>query len=659
MKISIILFIVISFFAFNFNLNANTITISTSTNWSSIISGSGTGGQPNSSDAISVIFGATLIINVANGSCASVQLGSLFLGAGTLAFNSNSQLTVSGALTLGAFLGSSGTINMTSGGILKIGGSFTAPTIGTFTPGIGTIEYNGASGQTVLSFSALGNQAYNNLTINNSAGSSLGGAITINGAYTPTAGSLRLAGQTLTLAGTIGTIVTGTLTGSNTSSLIINGSGNMTLPSISGGLSSLTLNRGNNSIITLSSNVTVYNTLTFSTTSGNITTGANTLTLGDATTGMGTFTDNAGATTGVITGKFARYFTTTINSSPILFPVGDVSANSSPRTASIKFTTAPSTAGILTAQYISGDAGNGNTGPLTDSGPYTVDTYSHAGYWQIDAGTLAGGNYTILISPVGFTGMSVYANLRVLKRPSSGGVWTLQGIQVPGTSAPTASRSTLSGFSQFALGGNTIDNPLDGPLPVELTTFSANIIGRDVNLNWITASEQNNSGFEIQKQYSVSGSPYSDWAKIAFVNGNGTKTTPTDYTYEDKNLNTGKYKYRLIQIDYNGNFEYFNLNNEIVIGTPNKFDISQNYPNPFNPITKIDYQIPENGKVKLIIYDMLGREIKNLVNESKQSGYYSAEFDASSFSSGIYIYRLSFVGVNNTFLITKKMTLIK
>jgi hypothetical protein len=246
-----------------------------------------------------------------------------------------------------------------------------------------------------------------------------------------------------------------------------------------------------------------------------------------------------------------------------------------------------------------------------------------------------------------------------LKRPSSGGVWTLQGTQVPGTSAPTASRSTLSGFSQFALGGNTVDNPLDGPLPVELTTFSVNTIDRDVKLNWVTASEQNNSGFEIQKQYSVSGSPYSDWAKIEFVNGNGTKNTPTDYTFEDKNLNTGKYKYRLKQIDYNGNFEYFNLNSEIVIGTPNKFDISQNYPNPFNPVTKIDYPIPENGKVKLIIYDMLGREIKNLVNESKQSGYYSAEFDATSLSSGIFIYRLSFEGINNTFLITKKMTLIK
>ena len=217
MKTLIKLLIVITFFAFNFNLYANSITISTNTNWSSIISGSGTGGQPNSSDAITVNLGATLTVNVANGSCASIQLGSLFLGAGTLTFNANSQVIVSGAVTLGVLFGNTGSINMTSGGTLKIGGSFTAPTIGTFSPGIGTIEYNGAASQTVQSYSALGNQAYNNLIISNSSGVTLGGDITVNGTYTPTAGALSLAGHVLTLAGTVGTIGTGTTTGSSTS----------------------------------------------------------------------------------------------------------------------------------------------------------------------------------------------------------------------------------------------------------------------------------------------------------------------------------------------------------------------------------------------------------------------------------------------------------
>ena len=113
--------------------------------------------------------------------------------------------------------------------------------------------------------------------------------------------------------------------------------------------------------------------------------------------------------------------------------------------------------------------------------------------------------------------------------------------------------------------------------------------------------------------------------------------------------------YRLKQIDFNGNFEYFNLSNEVIIGIPSKFELSQNYPNPFNPSTKITFALPNDGKVSLKIYDMTGKEVMLLVNEVKTAGYYSDSFNASSLSSGIYFYTLS----ADNFTATKKMMLVK
>ena len=620
------------------SIGSNTLTIN---NAISTSSGSLTGGSTSN-----IIIGDA-------GAAANTTLPAVNLN--NLTLNRANGLTLGGAVTV------SGTLTLTNGALsignntLTINNSIVT-TSGSLTGGSTSniiIGDAGSAANTTLPAVNL-----NNLTLNRANGLTLGGAVTINGAYTPTAGALSLSGKTLTLAGTMGTIGTGTIIGSSTSSLIINGSGNMTLPSISAGLSSFTLNMGNNSsILTLSSNVTIYNTLTFSTTSGNINTGTNTLTLGDVSTNSGTFSNSAGSSTGVITGKFARYITAG-NVSALNFPVGDVTSNSAPRTVTIQYSSGPATPGTLTAQYITGDPGFNSTGTLTDAG-YTVNTYSHIGYWQMTAGTLSGGTYNITISPVGFTGMSVYANLRVLKRTLSTDPWALPGNQVNGTSAPTAGRSSLSGFSQFALGGNTIDNPLDGPLPVELTTFSANTIDRDVKLNWITATEQNNSGFELQRQNSVSNNQYSNWEKIGFIKGSGTKSTPTNYSYNDTKLNTGKYKYRLKQIDYNGNFEYFNLNSEIIIGTPNKFDISQNYPNPFNPTTKIDYNLPFESQVSIKVYDISGREVKTLVNETKQAGYYTVDFSGNDFASGMYFYRITAENNGQKIVMMKKMLMIK
>jgi hypothetical protein len=120
-------------------------------------------------------------------------------------------------------------------------------------------------------------------------------------------------------------------------------------------------------------------------------------------------------------------------------------------------------------------------------------------------------------------------------------------------------------------------------------------------------------------------------------------------------LNTGVYDYRLKQVDYNGNFEYFNLNNEVNIGIPVKFGLSQNYPNPFNPSTKINYDLPLDGKVTLKIFDIAGKEVSTLINEFRSAGYYTINFKADNLSSGIYLYILT----SNDLVLTKKMLIVK
>lgn len=203
---------------------------------------------------------------------------------------------------------------------------------------------------------------------------------------------------------------------------------------------------------------------------------------------------------------------------------------------------------------------------------------------------------------------------------------------------------------------STFEISEDQPLPVELQSFTAaNVNTRNVKLTWITATETNNAGFKIER--SESSVQPAEWKEARYMPGKGTITTPTTYTYEDIKLNSGKYKYRLKQMDNNGNFTYYNLSSEIEVGIPKKFNISQNYPNPFNPTTKIDFDLPQDARVKITVYDVLGREMKSLINEFRKAGYHTVTFTASNFSSGTYFYRFETEGGNN--VMTKKMMVVK
>ncbi|MEO8666392.1 MAG: Cys-Gln thioester bond-forming surface protein [Ignavibacteria bacterium] len=193
-----------------------------------------------------------------------------------------------------------------------------------------------------------------------------------------------------------------------------------------------------------------------------------------------------------------------------------------------------------------------------------------------------------------------------------------------------------------------------GALPVELASFTSSVSGRDLTLNWSTVSELNNYGFEIERADLSAG-----WMKIGFVNGSGTSSTEKIYSFTERNLNSGRCQYRLKQIDYNGNFEYFNLSSDVVVGVPSQFSVSQNYPNPFNPSTKINYDIPVSGKVSVKVFDISGKEVASLVDGVQSAGYYTVLLNAGSLSSGIYFYNVNVEGEGQNFVMTKKMMLVK
>ncbi len=191
-----------------------------------------------------------------------------------------------------------------------------------------------------------------------------------------------------------------------------------------------------------------------------------------------------------------------------------------------------------------------------------------------------------------------------------------------------------------------------GTLPVELTSFTANANLNSVTLNWNTASEINNHGFEIQRN---SGSGF---ATVAFVQGHGTTTQPQSYSYADQNVDPGHYTYRLKQMDFQGSSQY---SAEVSVDVfPVTYSLEQNYPNPFNPTTLINFNLRVDSKVSLNVFNILGQKVAQVVNGSLTAGNHQYNFDASNLSSGIYLYRLDATGIDgSTFSAVKKMMLTK
>lgn len=229
---------------------------------------------------------------------------------------------------------------------------------------------------------------------------------------------------------------------------------------------------------------------------------------------------------------------------------------------------------------------------------------------------------------------------------------------------------TVTGFVRFALHYQIFDGGASGNysnyigidlvrvrgvgfIPVELTSFTATANNNDVVLNWATATEKNNEGFEIQRKNG------NEFTTVGFVKGNGTTTEPQSYSFVDRNLNAGKYSYRLKQIDFDGTSD-FSKTVEVEILNPKEFSLSQNFPNPFNPSTKINFSLAIDSKVSLKVFNVLGQEISTLLNGNLSAGNHEINFNADGMNSGVYFYKLEAAGIDGTnFNSVRKMILSK
>ncbi len=209
----------------------------------------------------------------------------------------------------------------------------------------------------------------------------------------------------------------------------------------------------------------------------------------------------------------------------------------------------------------------------------------------------------------------------------------------------------------YAVGGLGIILRYDDTsyVPVELISFEGRIAKNEITLSWITASELNNQGFEIERSCDRT-----NWETIGFINGKGTTTKINYYFFVDHKPLEGEINYRLKQVDYAGTFIFSKTVTIYFENTPLIFELLQNYPNPFNAVTRISFSIPVDSKVKLEIFDVLGKEVKTIINKDIIKGNYNIDFDASDLNSGVYFYRVMAEGINGKrYDLTKKMIVTK
>ncbi|MDR3665454.1 MAG: T9SS type A sorting domain-containing protein [Ignavibacteriaceae bacterium] len=411
------------------------------------------------------------------------------------------------------------------------------------------------------------------------------------------------------------------------------------------------LNINNSAGVTLNSSTKLVRaTLNLST--GNLsTTSSNLLILGSGSSITG------GSTSSFVNGPMA-FANKSISPVTLVFPVGK-GANYSPVT--LYLTQSAIDSSVYIAELF-------NSQPVANILPGTLDKVSSVAYYVISesSGGSSFTNGSILLNYSSNDGVTDAANLRIAKGSGTGtGTWTDLGGT--GTGIPTGTITSTISFIDLTT--NTIftyANHTGGsnPLPVELSSFTLSNKSRSVQINWTTSTENNCSKFEIERTSAETiGEPFS-WVTSGSIPASGSSTSINNYSFTEKNLQSGRYLFRLKIIDYDGSYKFSSILG-VEIALPKSFDLSQNYPNPFNPSTKIDYALPSDSKINIEVYSINGAKIIQLVNEDQSAGYYSVDFNSTltgkNISSGVYLYR--FTAVDNTsgnnYSIVKKMMLLK
>ena len=236
-------------------------------------------------------------------------------------------------------------------------------------------------------------------------------------------------------------------------------------------------------------------------------------------------------------------------------------------------------------------------------------------------------------------------------RSVNGGVsWTPISISSPGYQVVS-----VDSMTEYAAQGGGFYK-LDAPwfVPVELTNYTASLINRDIILNWTTATELNNKGFEIEQSFDNN-----NFSEIGFVPGFGTTSESKSYSFKISDAPSGVQYYRLKQIDFDGTYEQYN-SIEVDVPIVQEFALYQNHPNPFNPSTTISFSLPVESNISIKLFNILGQQVATIANSDFQAGSHKIEFNGQDLSSGTYIYTLEAKGVDGkNFISTKKMLLLK
>ena len=352
----------------------------------------------------------------------------------------------------------------------------------------------------------------------------------------------------------------------------------------------------NSAGVSLDGSVTVSGTLTL--TDGIITsTSTNKLTMADGSSVSG------GSNTAFVDGPMAK-----IGNTDFVFPVGNVDTLGQIGISNL------SASETFTAQYTKAESSNSSS--LT----YPLTKVSQVESWQLDRAGTASADVTLYWQDSKYSGIGNLTDLRVAHY--NGSAWEEQSgtITTTGSASLTSSQSGsikvtgVSSFSPFTYG--TLDNTTN-TLPVELISFNLSPKDNSINLQWQTASELNNNGFEIQRSEDAE-----SWEKIGFVKGNGNSNTIQNYTFNDNSPKVFNY-YRLKQIDFDGAFKYSDIK-FLKLGQTLTINIS---PNPVANILNIDV---DNAQ-QIDIYDVAGKLVKHY-------SAFSQSIDVSDFTRGVYFF---------------------
>jgi hypothetical protein len=360
--------------------------------------------------------------------------------------------------------------------------------------------------------------------------------------------------------------------------------------------------------LVLNNSITINGILTL--TAGKITTGNNTLTISNTTAGA---IVGADATKYVIatgtTGGLQRSVAATINSYD--FPIGSATDY---KPATINFTTAPSVAGALTARFKTGYPGFPNAVVLTDGAITNINGASFQGSWFIDAsGGLTGGIYTSTFVGNGATDVLDYTKTVLLKRPTAGGDWILDGTLVTTTGSntqPSLGRTGMSGFSEFGLGGELLV-----ALPISLNYLNGYKQNDNHNLSWkVTCT--NNATATMSIERSTTGR---NFTTINTITADALRCQqPFDYT--DNSPLQGSNYYRLKMTDANGKVTYSAV--IVLLNAATGFDIVGLSPSLINSNAILNVTAAQKTKMDVVITDMAGRQVQkityNLIAGSNQ-----------------------------------------